>query len=63
MKKISYDEKPKVLIELDAFLSDKSNESSLLFLKNGRYPSLYDLGIKASDTIEDSPWKNNAKDV
>ena len=46
MKKISCNEKPKILIELDAFLSGKSNESSLLFLKKDLYLSLYELGIK-----------------
>ncbi|CAF1559875.1 unnamed protein product [Rotaria magnacalcarata] len=48
LKKISSDEKekPKILVELNAFLWEKSNETNLLFLKKNIYPSLYELGLK-----------------
>ncbi|CAF3473762.1 unnamed protein product [Rotaria socialis] len=46
LKKISSDEKPKILVELNAFLCEKSNETNLLFLKKNIYPSLYELGLK-----------------
>ncbi|CAF1478343.1 unnamed protein product, partial [Rotaria sordida] len=45
-KKISFDDKSKVLVELDAFLSERSNENNLLFLKKNLYPSLYELSLK-----------------
>jgi len=45
-KKISFDEKSKVLVELDAFLSEKSDENNLLFLKKNLYPSVYELSLK-----------------
>lgn len=45
-KKVSFDDKAKILTELDAFLCEESNERNLLFVKKHMYPCLYQLGLK-----------------
>lgn len=45
-KKVSVDDKTKILVELDAFLCDESCEENLLFNKKMVYPRLYDLSLK-----------------
>ena len=45
-KKVSCDDKTKVLLELDGFLCEKNREQDLLFTKKHLYPCLYRLGLK-----------------
>jgi hypothetical protein len=45
-KKISFDDKPTILIELDSYLCDESREENLLFSKKHIYPNLYKLSLK-----------------
>ena len=45
-KKVSVDDKAKILIELDAYLCEESNEENLLFIKKTMYSNLYDLSLK-----------------
>ena len=45
-KKVSFNDKAKILTELDAFLCEESNERNLLFVKKHMYPCLYQLGLK-----------------
>jgi hypothetical protein len=45
-KKITSDDKSKILVELDAYLCEESREEDLLFSKKDIYPRLYQLAIK-----------------
>ncbi|CAF2212088.1 unnamed protein product [Rotaria magnacalcarata] len=45
-KKNSFNDKLKILIELDAYLCEESNDENLLFSKKHIYPCLYQLGLK-----------------
>jgi len=45
-KKVSVDDKAKILIELDAYLCEESYEENLLIIKKTMYPRLYDLSLK-----------------
>lgn len=45
-KKVSVDDKTKILVELDAYLCEDSYEGNLLFIKKMIYPRLYDLSLK-----------------
>jgi hypothetical protein len=46
VKKTYSDDKPAILLELDDFLREKSDQPNVLFSKKDIYPSLYQLGIK-----------------
>jgi hypothetical protein len=45
-KKVSVDDKTKILIELVAYLCEESHEENLLFIKNNMHPRLYELSLK-----------------
>lgn len=45
-KKVSFDDKSKILIELDAFIREDSCNETLLFSKKHLYPYLYQLALK-----------------
>ncbi|CAF3708139.1 unnamed protein product, partial [Rotaria socialis] len=45
-KKVSNEDKSRILIELDAYLCEESREQNLLFIKKHLYPRLYQLSLK-----------------
>ncbi|CAM4797086.1 unnamed protein product, partial [Rotaria magnacalcarata] len=45
-KKVSNENKSRILIELDAYLCEDSREQNLLFIKKHLYPCLYQLSLK-----------------
>ncbi|UJR18451.1 hypothetical protein I4U23_005356 [Adineta vaga] len=50
-KKISVDDKAKILSELDAYLCEESCEANLIFMKNNLYPCLYELTVSTQQTL------------
>ncbi|CAF4553202.1 unnamed protein product [Rotaria sp. Silwood2] len=45
-KKVSNEDKSRILIELDAYLCEESREQNLTFIKKHLYPCLYQLSLK-----------------